>query len=167
MKKIIFLFIIVICTLKIQAQENEVTSYYFIRHAEKIRHDKTNKNPDLTEKGLRRAQNWNTVFGNIDFDIIYSTDYNRTVQTAAPTAKSKGLEIQIYNPRELFSEEFQLDTNGKTVLVVGHSNTIPLFVNKVLGTEKYSKIDDTNNSNLYIITIANKKKTDILLIIEH
>lgn len=127
MKKIIFLFIIVICTLKIQAQENEVTSYYFIRHAEKIRHDKTNKNPDLTEKGLRRAQNWNTVFGNIDFDIIYSTDYNRTVQTAAPTAKSKGLEIQIYNPRELFSEEFQLDTNGKTVLVVGHSNTIPLI----------------------------------------
>ncbi len=167
MKKIALLFLIAICTLNIQAQENEVSTYYFIRHAEKVRNDESNKNPDLTEKGLSRAQNWSTVFSYVDFDIIYSTNFNRTVQTVTPTAKSKGLKIQIYNPKELFNEEFQFDTKGKTVLIVGHSNTTPAFVNKVLGNEKYADIDDTNNSNLYIVTVTNNKIHEILLKIDH
>ncbi len=167
MKKIIFLFLIVIFAFNIQAQENEITTYYFIRHAEKVRSDKTNKNPELTNNGQSRAQNWSTVFGNIDFDIVYSTNYNRTVQTASPTAKSKGLEIQFYDPRELYNEEFQVSTAGKTILIVGHSNTTPLFVNKILGVNKYPIIDDSNNSNLYIITLTESNKTDILLRINH
>ena len=167
MKKSIFLFLILFCFLKIQAQENEVTSYYFIRHAEKVRSDKENTKPDLTEKGAQRAQYWSTVFGNIDFDIIYSTNYNRTIQTATPTAISKGLDIQFYNPEELFSEEFRLITKGKTVLVVGHSNSTPAFVNTILGKEKYSQISDKNNSNLYIVTVTGSEVIDILLKIKH
>lgn len=150
-----------------QAQENEVTSYYFIRHAEKVRSDMENTNPELTEKGAQRAQYWSTVFGNIDFDIIYSTNYNRTIQTATPTAISKGLEIQFYDPKDVFSEEFRLATKGKTVLVVGHSDSTPTFVNRVLGSEKYAQIPDINNSNLYIITLTDNVINDILLKIEH
>jgi len=56
---------------------------------------------------------------------------------------------------------------GKTVLVVGHSNTTPQFVNKIIGKEEYIDIDDLNNSNLYIVTIINGVKTAILLKIEY
>lgn len=167
MKKIIFLFLIVLSVLQIQAQESDFTTYYFIRHAEKERIDATNKNPDLTDKGKSRSENWSTVFGNVNFDLIYSTNYNRTIQTATPTAKSKNLEIQFYNPRELYNEDFKLKTKGKIVLVVGHSNTTPLFVNKVLGKEKYPEIDDRNNSNLYIVTISKTLISDVLLKIEY
>jgi phosphohistidine phosphatase SixA len=148
-----------------QAQESEKTTYYFIRHAEKDRSDDTNKNPNLNEKGLLRAENWSTVFENVAFDEIYSTDYNRTIQTATPTAESKHLEIKFYNPANLYDEGFEFKTKGKTVLIVGHSNTTPQFVNKILGKEKYPDIDDANNSNLYIITITNNVLNDILLVI--
>lgn len=167
MKKLVFVFLILTCTLKLQAQDSEVTTYYFIRHAEKVRADKTDRNPNLTEKGRSRAQNWSTVFGNIDFDIIYSTNYHRTIQTAEPTASSKGLNIQFYNPKDLFNEEFQLQTRGKTVLVVGHSNSTPTFTNKVIGSEKYAQISDTNNSNLYIVMLSDNEINDILLKVEH
>ncbi len=166
MKNYFFLLLIVFSSLNIKAQENETTTYYFIRHAEKVRTDKANKNPDLTIKGQERAENWNSVFESVNFDLIYSTNYNRTIQTATPTAKSKNLKIQFYNPRELFSEGFKEQTSGKTVLIVGHSNTTPLFVNKVLGIEKYDAINDRNNSNLYIVTISNTIINDVLLKIE-
>lgn len=157
--------LIVLSVLKINAQESEVTTYYFIRHAEKERTDVTNENPNLTEKGQQRAENWSAVFKNVDFDLVYSTNYNRTIQTAIPTSESKNLEIQFYNPKELYSEDFKLKTKNKTVLVVGHSDTTPLFVNTILGTKKYIDIDDNNNSNLYIITIYNNSISDILLTI--
>ena len=56
----------------------EVTTYYFIRHAEKLRIDKTDKNPNLNYNGYKRAEAWKDVFSNISFDAVYSTDYNRT-----------------------------------------------------------------------------------------
>jgi len=169
MKKIIF-FIIAISLVTIQnikGQKDQTTTYYLIRHAEKSRADKTNSNPNLTEIGLQRAQNWAKVFKNVTFDFIYSTNYNRTIQTAQPTALSNNLEILFYNPRELYNDEFKIQTTGKTVLIVGHSNTTPQFVNKILGIQKYSDIDDTNNANLYIVTLKDNSKSDILLEINY
>lgn len=150
-----------------EQKNNEATTYYFIRHAEKDRSDKTNKDPNLMQKGLLRAAKWSFVLENIEFDAIYSTNYNRTKQTAQPTAEKKGLEVTIYDPRQMFSEEFANNTKGKTVLVVGHSNTTPAFVNAVLGKKKYDDIDDNNNANLYIVTISpSGEKSDTLLVID-
>ena len=56
-------------------------------------------------------------------------------------------------------------TQGKTVLVVGHSNTTPQFVNKIIGEEKYPNMDDTDNGSLYIVTVVgNKAKVQVLTI---
>ncbi|AMC10067.1 hypothetical protein Lupro_01820 [Lutibacter profundi] len=168
MKYYFFLLLIIInlSAAKSQEKKGEVTTYYLIRHAEKDRTNNLNKDPNLTEKGRKRAKKWSVVFKNIPFDLIYSTNYNRTKQTAKPTANCKNLEIQYYNPKNLYNEKFKLKTTGKTVLVVGHSNTTPQFVNKIIEEEKYANIDDSNNSNLYIVTIINGQKTTILLKIE-
>ena len=91
MKKQILTFIF--CTLSLISFAQEVTTYYFIRHAEKLRIDKTDKNPNLNFNGYKRAEAWRNVFSNIPFDAIYSTDYNRTKLTAKPTATSKNLPI--------------------------------------------------------------------------
>ncbi|MDB2418007.1 histidine phosphatase family protein [Flavobacteriaceae bacterium] len=161
MKKLILTFIFLSLTLISYAQE--ITTYYFIRHAEKLRIDKTDKNPNLNFNGYKRAEAWKDVFSDVPFDAIYSTDYNRTKLTAKPTANSKNLPILLYNPNMMYSEAFQNNTKGKTVLVVGHSNTTNVFVNKILGIEKYNEINDNNNSNLYIVTISNGKISSILL----
>jgi broad specificity phosphatase PhoE len=161
MKKLILTFTFFSLTLISYSQE--VTTYYFIRHAEKLRIDKTDKNPNLNYNGYKRAEAWKDVFSNISFDAVYSTDYNRTKLTAKPTADSNNLPILLYNPNSMYSEAFKNNTKGKTVLVVGHSNTTNVFVNKILGVEKYEEINDNNNSNLYIVTITDGKSSSVLL----
>ena len=157
--------ILVICFSLISfiSYSQEVTTYYFVRHAEKLRVNKTDRNPNLSLKGFKRAEAWKEVFSNISFDAIYSTDYTRTRLTAKPTADSKNLPILIYNPRDMYSKTFQNQTEGKTILVVGHSNTTNVFANKVLGFDKYEEIKDNNNSNLYIVTVMNGNSSSILL----
>lgn len=157
MKKLLFLVTFAF-TLFSSCVENETkTVYYLIRHAEKDRTDKINRNPNLNKKGLDRAKKWATYFTDIELDAIYSTNYNRTLQTATPTANSKKLEIIKYNPRKMYDAVFQKETKGKTVLVVGHSNTTPAFANAILGEKKYTNIDDNDNSKLFIITLKGKE----------
>ncbi|NRR92598.1 histidine phosphatase family protein [Winogradskyella undariae] len=151
-------FIFASCKEKSEKQSDEISTYYLIRHAEKDRSDNTNRNPNLTNEGLKRADNWAKHFKDIDFDAIYSTDYNRTKQTVMPTVKSKNIELQIYDPSDLKIEAFLEKTKGKTVLIVGHSNTTPKFVNELLGEEKYDDIADDNNANLYLVTLTKDTK---------
>jgi len=157
MKK--FLLIIFVFTLFIACTSDKTTTYYLIRHAEKDRTNTTNKNPNLNSDGVIRAEKWAKNFENIKLDAVYSTDYNRTQQTAAPTAKSKGLIVQSYNPSKMYDSIFKKNTKGKTVLVVGHSNTTPVFANTILGQKKYKNMADNDNASLYIVTVVNDKKS--------
>lgn len=134
--------------------EGSISTYYFIRHAEKDRSDKTNRDPHLTEIGKARANHWSNILKHVKFDAIYSTDYNRTKETAHPTARANNLDLTIYDASAINDEKFKTDNNGKTVLIVGHSNTPPEFVNTIIGENKYDDIDDSNNGNLYIVTIT-------------
>jgi len=165
MKKIIFVSLLLLGSF-FSFSQTEVTTYYLIRHAEKNRTDSTNHNPNLTKKGLERAQKWAEIFSKVHFDKIYSTNYNRTLQTAQPTATEKKLKIQFYNPRKIYDDQFKKQTKGKSVLIIGHSNTTPKFVNKIIGSNKYKDIDDHNNANLYIVTVVQENRTSILLKIE-
>lgn len=172
MKQLLTTLILLIAFIgPVSAQEttasNQTSTYYFIRHAEKDKSDKSNKNPDLIMEGVLRAAKWSLIFDNIKFDAIYSTDYNRTRDTAKPTAEKNGLDITIYDPRNIDVKTFLETTKGKTVLVVGHSNTTPMFVNSILGTKKYQSINETNNANLYIVTVSSSGDiTDTLLVVE-
>ena len=157
MKK--FLLIIFVFTLFIACTSDKTTTYYLIRHAEKDRTNNTNKNPNLNSDGVIRSEKWAKNFENIKLDGVYSTDYNRTQQTAAPTAKSKGLIVQSYNPSKMYDSIFKKNTKGKTVLVVGHSNTTPVFANTILGQKKYKNMADNDNASLYIVTVVNDKKS--------
>jgi 2,3-bisphosphoglycerate-dependent phosphoglycerate mutase len=131
----------------------ETTTYYFIRHAEKDRSNKSEKDPNLTAEGLKRAQIWAEVLKDIPLDMVLSTNYKRTLQTGAPIAGSNQLSIENYNAGNGYDDEFRKRTSGKRVLVVGHSNTTPQFVNEILGEEKYADIDDTENGALFIVQV--------------
>jgi len=144
---------------KINLAEKENTSvYYFIRHAEKDRSDPTNKNPSLTIQGLERANKWAVFFKDKNIAAVYSTNYIRTQQTALPIAKEQNIEIINYTTKELISEKFIANNKGKNIVIVGHSNTTPELVNSLLGDKKYEDIADSENNNVFIVTL-NKNKT--------
>ncbi|MFC7443970.1 hypothetical protein C7H62_2689 [Mesoflavibacter sp. HG96] len=143
--------------------QSKTTTYYLIRHAEKNRTDSLINNPNLTNKGKERANNWSNIFKHIKFDAIYTTNYNRTIQTAQPTATQQNIPLKYYQANNLYNATFKDDTNGKTVLIVGHSNTTPKFVNSILDQNKYTDINDSINGNLYIVNVDKHHVTDILL----
>jgi broad specificity phosphatase PhoE len=166
LKNIIITFLLIICNTGIFAQQFEnskLTTYYLIRHAEKDRSDPSDKNPDLSKKGRQRAMNWSNIFDQFRIDAVYSTNYKRTIHTARYVANAKKLSIKTYDPFEIDYEQFFEDTKGKNVLIIGHSNTIPGFANKLIGDEIYGDIDDQNNANLYIVTLDDSKISYVLI----
>jgi 2,3-bisphosphoglycerate-dependent phosphoglycerate mutase len=169
MKKYLLLIVFAFSTIASFSQEKEedVTTYYLIRHAEKNRTDTTNKDAHLTDKGTKRADHWATVLSAANINMVYTTAYNRTKETAQPTATKNGLKMHVYNPRKMYDDDFKHTTKGKNVLVVGHSNTTPAFVNKILGKKKYPQIADDNNNNLYIVTVTKRGATSVLVKVVH
>ena len=165
MRKIILFSLLFITMATLQAQESveKTTTYFLIRHAEKVRENPADKNPDLNEKGFQRAENWKQVLQYISFDAIYSTDYKRTLKTIKPISKKLNLTPLIYNPSKVDFELFQVENAGKNVLIVGHSNTIPQFVNGLIHQQKYQEMEDDEFSHLYIVTVKGKEITDLLL----
>ncbi len=131
----------------------DITTYYFIRHAEKQTTDPNEKDPELTEQGIRRTENWTLVFKDVPFDMIYSSNYKRTISTAQRIADSQKKEIRLYDAGKLNDLDFQEKTKGKTVLVVGHSNTNPAFVNTILNEKKYNDIPDNESGSLFIVKV--------------
>jgi 2,3-bisphosphoglycerate-dependent phosphoglycerate mutase len=160
MKTLILILFSIVSNL-IVAQK-QVTTYYFIRHAEKV---DNSKNPQLSEAGKLRAENYKKIFSNIKLDKIYSTDFIRTTTTVNPTALDKNLIVTIYNPKEINFDSFKRETLGQKILVVGHSNSTPDFVNKIINEKTYANIDETIFGYLYIVTIIDDKVTHQLLVL--
>jgi broad specificity phosphatase PhoE len=141
-----------------------VSTFYFIRHAEKDRSDPENVDPELSQKGLGRAMHWAEILNDVKLDEIYSTDFERTAMTAAPTSVKKDITVKYYDPQNIDIKQFEVDNLNKKVLVVGHSNTIPEMVNKMIGEDKYPNMDDNDNGSLFIVQIVNGIPTDMHLI---
>ncbi|MBT8384132.1 MAG: histidine phosphatase family protein [Bacteroidia bacterium] len=165
--KQIILLLILFCaattTFSQHTEKFDNSTYYLIRHSEKDRSVPADKNPELSKKGRQRALNWSRIFDHFKIDAVYSTNYKRTLQTAQYVANAKKLSIKTYDPFEIDYKQFLEYTKGKNVLIVGHSNTIPDFANKLIGEEIYGDIDDQNNANLYIVTLDDMKISHVLI----
>jgi broad specificity phosphatase PhoE len=138
-----------------KANSKNETVLIFTRHAEKEKGDDTD--PSLNEAGRKRAIKLMILLKQYDsINGIYSTDYNRTRETAQPVAKHFELPVTIYNPKELdnFKDELLEQHRSETVLIVGHSNTTPHLINLVMGEKRLEQFDENDHSNLYIIKIV-------------
>ena len=142
MKKLIIIsaFLIFGCSAKsdINAQESdEIFTLYLVRHSEKDLTSDNQTDPPLTECGEKRSEHLSNSLKEIDLDVIYSTNYTRTKNTALPTALSKELEVRQYKAQKLKDFSKVLIESKQNALVVGHSNTTAvlagLLVNQTLG----------------------------------
>ena len=132
----------------------QCSTFYLIRHAEKVRTDKSDKDPKLNEYGMLRAIKCQEYFSDKNISKIYSTNYKRTLETVKPIQESSDIIPIIYSPSDIDYKNFIMSNKIEVVLIVGHSNTIPDFVNGLISENVYSQIDDLNNSNLYVVNIC-------------
>jgi len=124
------------------------TTYYLVRHAEKTA-DK--QDPALTEAGQQRAQDLVGRLANVPLTAIYSSDYIRTRDTAAPIAEAQGLDLIIYDPRDLDSLAKTLLAQKGHILIVGHSNTTPQLSELLGGPAGEPIVEATEYDRLYVV----------------
>tara|TARA_R110001583_G_scaffold163001_1_gene315221 strand:+ start:4485 stop:5006 length:522 start_codon:yes stop_codon:yes gene_type:complete len=120
-------------------------SIYLVRHAEKLSNA---KNPALTDCGTARARLLATMLSKAKITAIYSTSYQRTMQTAKPLANLQKTAIKNYNPKNLEQLSLLLKQKTENTLVVGHSNTTPRLVT-LLAKQKVAPLTEQDYQYLY------------------
>jgi phosphohistidine phosphatase SixA len=129
------------------------TVVYLVRHAEKVTGENAGRDPALTGEGQARAETLAGLLSGKNITKIYSSDYARTRDTAAPTAEMSGVQMEIYDPRNLPELVTDIKETKGHILVVGHSNTIPETVNALGGVGGSPIFEKSEYDRLYVVTI--------------
>jgi 2,3-bisphosphoglycerate-dependent phosphoglycerate mutase len=137
-----------------------------VRHAEKdASPSMVRADPDLSPEGKQRALKFFEVVKKYNPQQIFTTNYRRTRLTVDPLASNQNekyrMWVEAYNPAEqdTFAQKL-LGLKVKTVVVVGHSNTIPQLANLLLKQQKYKDLDDSVYNKIFIIRVKGAKVTD-------
>lgn len=152
-----FLSILFFLALSIGRAQTTPSVIFIVRHCEKAM--ESTDNPNLAEEGKKRAAHLAEILKNTGVEVVYSTDFKRTMQTAEPLANAMKLSPVVYEPRDANFGE-QLRKSGKKILVVGHSNTVPDLLNQLSGTKNYQPSD--TYGELWMVTIQEGQAATIV-----
>ncbi len=147
------------------AQESR-TVVILVRHAERA--TEPAGDPGLTPRGQARAAELAEVLADAGVSAIYSTQYQRTRQTADSVARRLGLQVHVdpatgnvdEHSRNLASRILEQHA-GRTVLVVGHSNTVPALA-RAFGAADPGPIEDHEYHDLVIVVVGPGNRRDLI-----
>jgi broad specificity phosphatase PhoE len=145
------------------AQGVRPTTVIVVRHAEKAAQPAAD--PPLTDVGRARAEALWAAVQDAGVRAVITTQYARTAQTAAPTVEHLGIKPEIVgaggadHPARVAAAIRK--HAGETVLVVGHSNTVPAVI-AALGAKEPAAICDEAYDNLYVVTIDAGGKASVI-----
>jgi broad specificity phosphatase PhoE len=163
MKKQLILFLVVLGFQSCDAQQDsEIVTLYLVRHSEKELTTNQHSDPPLTQCGVQRSEKLSRFLSDVPLDVIYSTDYTRTKNTALPTANAKGLEIRQYNPQELQEFSKELIKRQQNALIVAHSNTTGVLAGLLVGKEIGSFDLDIYNRVYQVVMTKNSRRLQVL-----
>jgi broad specificity phosphatase PhoE len=135
------------------AAAQDSTVVVLVRHAEKAPVE--GNDPPLSEAGQARAQALAEALAGLRFDAVIATERQRTQLTAAPIVQAQGLAPEIIGLEGEHVENVAAAVRahaGQTVLVVGHSNTVPRIVH-ALGGPRLRDLCEPQFSHLYVMVL--------------
>ena len=128
-----------------------------VRHAEKAAEPAND--PSLSGEGRARAEALLAVLTDARVGAVVVSPFNRTRETAAPVLQALGLTaVEVPIGRDLaghvqsVADAVRAQPPGATVLVVGHSNTIPAIVT-ALGGPALPDLCDNQYAVLYVLSL--------------
>jgi phosphohistidine phosphatase SixA len=124
--------------------KERITTVFVVRHAERA-------NDKLTGDGEKRAETLARMLSNSGVSVVFSTNTTRTKETVNNYADPRGYKITLYNTPEEVVNLIKSYHVGGSVLVAGHSNTVPMII-RALGVRSAPEIGNEFN-NLFIVTI--------------
>lgn len=138
-------------------ESQATTTIIFVRHAEKVAIE--GRDPDLSPAGRERVAELTRQMLYADViqgvDAIYSTPFKRTQQTVQPLADALDLPVNMYDASdtEAVLEKILKRHKGKVILVVGHSNTLPVLIANLGASKRVPPIAEDEYDNVYVIAI--------------
>jgi phosphohistidine phosphatase SixA len=135
------------------------TVVYLVRHGEKATEPR--RNPGLTPAGVARASALAEALAGAGLSAIVTSQFARTKATAAPIAKATGIDPLVirYRPGDFeahgqavaaaIREQFP----GGTVLVVGHSDTVPWIIHSLGGPAMAQLCEATEYAGLFELVL--------------
>ena len=133
------------------AHAQNVRTIFLVRHADKISDD---TDAPLSDAGQRRAECLANTLSDARIEQIFTSDLQRTQQTAAPLAEKlrvKPVTIPLSRPDQLI--EAIRAGKAENVLVVWHDQTLPKIL-RALGAPEVTPIAHTEYDRFFILTLA-------------
>lgn len=155
--------ILLVCALgsfAIEETKAGPTTILIVRHA-----DRPGDQDALTPAGVARAKDLVHVASQAGVAGIYCTKTERSRKTAEPLATALSLKPVELDPNDTAGLIKQILANqrGKTVLVVGHSNTVPKII-AAAGGPTLPNLADDDFDNLYVLTVGSDSSADVRLV---
>lgn len=158
--------IMLLAALSVFVASMTTTTVILVRHAEKELG--TIEDPPLTPAGEQRAQLLARMFGGRDgagrIAGIFASDTRRAQRTAAPLAERLGITVNVTKGSDYdgIIGRIRSEYGGKTVLVVGHSNTVPALVRLLGRVEDIAEIADGDYGTIYVVTVPTLGRPSVL-----
>jgi len=113
-----------------------------------------NPDPSLNVKGVLRANELARVAEVAGVTAIFTSDLKRTKETVAPLATRVGLPqpLPVVSDVDQFAADVGAGKFGTVVLVVGHTNTIPLIIDALVSPPQSVAVQGFDN--LYLVSLA-------------
>jgi len=132
----------------------QTTTVIVVRHAERA---DTTQQSQLSDAGRARAESLAAALANARIDAIYVTQYPRSLLTAEPLARRLGLTPRVVQAggatsahAQAVADRIRTEAAGRTVLVIGHSNTVPAIV-AALGGGDVGAIESAEHDHMFIV----------------
>lgn len=139
---------------------SSTTTVVLVRHAEKLADPPDD--PPLSPQGEYRAKALAGWMLDSGVRTIYVSELQRTRATAEPVAQRTGAEIVTLPADDVggLVKRLRGEHRGETVLVVGHSNTVPALIEQLGGDAV--EIGENDYSRLFVVTDSPLTRTTVL-----
>ena len=123
-----------------------------VRHAEKA---DDSQDAELSAAGRQRAETLGRMLKDANITAIFTTEFKRTQETAAPTATATGVAPTIVPGKDVAGLISKLHEVRGNALVVGHGNTIPELI-KAFGIETPVQIAESDYTEIFLVSLDAK-----------
>ncbi len=153
-----FSFFVLVSLSLLTAAAAQPPVIFLVRHAERAAvSGRVPSDTGLSAVGQTRAQSLAEALRDAQITAIYTSEFKRTRDTAAPLAKSLGVQPEVVPAEDFRTLRAKLKASRGNVLVVAHSNTLPQIIN-ALGVSSRVAVSESDYDNLFLVVAESQPR---------
>lgn len=143
--------LLALCVALAPAASADPDAIFLVRHAERAdAGGLPQSDPNLSDAGRKRAADLAEELRDAKINAIFVTEYRRTQETAKPLEERLGIHATVIPAEETARLIATLKSSAGSVLIVGHSNTLPKIM-EALGISSPTAMAERDYDDLFLL----------------